>query len=62
MQRRLAALQSDREGLEVQLEDHQAKMAALQRELSDLKSKKDRLSKQVSIIRNMYQHTEEREQ
>ena len=54
MQRRLKGLESDRSGLEVKLEERQAEMATLLRELSDLKAKKDRLSKQVTYGTYMY--------
>ena len=36
--------------LESQVEERQAEMAAIQKELSDLKAKKDRLSKQVLFV------------
>ena len=40
-------MELERSGLENRLGERQAAMASLQRELSDLKAKKDRLSKQV---------------
>lgn len=50
MQRRLNDLNSERADLEVKLEARQSQMASLQRELSDLKAKRSRLSKQVQLL------------
>ena len=47
MQRRLSSLESERRGMEIKLDERQAVMSTLQKELSDLKAKKDRLTKQV---------------
>jgi UDP-glucose:O-linked fucose beta-1,3-glucosyltransferase len=54
MQKRLSGLQCERSGLEVNVEKKQAELASLHRELSDLKAKKDRLSKQMAkVIRDL---------
>ena len=48
MQRRLGSLESERNGLETKLKETEVAMGSLQKEATDLKAKRDRLSKQVS--------------
>ena len=49
MQRRLGSLESERTGLETRLDEWQATMTSLQKELTDLKAKRERINKQVKI-------------
>ena len=49
MQRRLGSLESERTGLETRLDERQATMTSLQKELTDLKAKRERINKQVKI-------------
>ena len=49
MQRRLGSLGAERNDQHTRVEERQAAMASLQKELTDMKAKRERLSKQVSL-------------
>ena len=49
MQRRLGSLEAERNDQHTRVEERQAAMASLQKELTDMKAKRERLSKQVSL-------------
>ena len=48
MHRRLESLESERNGLETKLEEQKAAAGSVQKELTDLKAKRERLNKQVN--------------
>ena len=48
MQRRLGSLESERNGLEIMLDERKAAVVSLQKELTDMKAKKDRINRQVN--------------